>query len=384
VISPAKRSLQLLLLSSCLLFLPGCWDYQKINDRAQIIGIGVDPVPDNPKLMQYTIQVPVFSSSAAESGQTGEPSSQPTPGSVFRNFVIQATGMADAVAKAQRQYDKSFYLGNFEALILNRRLSAKQVNFIIMECMRNPTVDKLAFVVCTSDLSQDILQLQGGSVAPSDAIDRFLGKTMMQYGYTPRVHLWEFWRDMKTYGINPHAPLVKAESNGFLMGGMMAFQGSEPKVDVDGTDTLYYRFVAGKINDIAMTIPDGNKSFEVGEVESSCKMSVRMQGATLKLHADIRITGSILSDETAGTNSLSSVETQRYEQLLQHHIEDNATRVMKLLQAEKLDPYGFGHYLALTQPRFVMLVANHWPDYFARAQPDVHVHVVFLRKGNII
>ncbi|WP_456057549.1 Ger(x)C family spore germination protein [Alicyclobacillus dauci] len=52
------RYVQLVLCCLLLLFLPGCWDYTKINERAQILGIGVDPSGSSTNRLRYTFQVP--------------------------------------------------------------------------------------------------------------------------------------------------------------------------------------------------------------------------------------------------------------------------------------------------------------------------------------
>lgn len=51
------------LLSSCILCtcLAGCWDYQAINTRARIVGLGFDVANDNPEKFTLCAQIPILS-----------------------------------------------------------------------------------------------------------------------------------------------------------------------------------------------------------------------------------------------------------------------------------------------------------------------------------
>jgi spore germination protein KC len=367
--------------------LTGCWDYQKINDRAQIIGIAIDPVENQPRQLSITLQVPVFDSKEGKGADvqqtTGESATIPGATKTYRNFVTRGQGVSDAISKAQMHYDKMFYLGNIQSIVLNQQLTNEQVRKVVSELVRTPSLDKLAWILVSQQSARDIFEAQSAS-APADTLDRFLGANLQQHGYTTRTRLWEFWRDAQSLGIQPRAGLVRSLKTGLQVYGMVAFQNMGPSLEVQPHDTLYFNLVNDKVNRMAVWVQDGDRSFEVGDLKSKAKLSVTMQGKSPVLHAKIKGTAIVLQDETDGQTQLTSAEMHRYEGLLEKQVETEGKRVLQRFQQNKVDAYGFGEYVFLHNPSTQKFIQTQWPDAFAEAKSDIQVKITLLRKGSLM
>ncbi|MCL6593618.1 MAG: hypothetical protein K6T31_06545, partial [Alicyclobacillus sp.] len=191
-LSPWRRTGCLLLSSILLLTLPGCWDYQRINYRESIIGIGLDPVPNQPNQLRFIFQSPVFANSGQQGQGTGQPQapSQASSTSSYRNYTIMAHSLHEAITNAQVQADKQFFLGNLQAIVFNRQVSPEMLRKVISELIRDPTVDNLAFILATDDSASDLMN-SGVNSAPSDRIDRLLEESVRQHAHMVRTRLWE-------------------------------------------------------------------------------------------------------------------------------------------------------------------------------------------------
>ncbi|WAH36491.1 Ger(x)C family spore germination protein [Alicyclobacillus dauci] len=366
-----------------LLFLPGCWDYEKINDRAQVIGMGVDPVEQKPGYLSYTFQIPVFDVGQSKGdGQSEVSSSQASSTAIFRNFTIQAHGVEEAISIAQTRYENVFYLSNLSTVILNRQLTQNQVQRVVSELIRIVNTDKLAWLLVTPQSAKEILSTTGVS-APSDMIERFLGSTVKQQGYTTRTRLWEFWRELRATGMKPHTGLIRVADDGLELYGLIAFDKTRPSLELSPKDTVYFNLVSEKIERFSQWVQDKDRAFQVSNIESHSHLSVTMQNQVPVLHAKIHVTGIITQDESEGLEPLTEQEMRRYEKVLANQDQQEAERVLKRFQQNRLDAYGFGEYVLLHNLATERYVQQQWAEAFAHAKPDIQVNVTLLHKGSL-
>jgi spore germination protein KC len=375
------------LLCASAFLLAGCWDYQKINERAQVIGIGVDPLGKDSRLLSFTFQVPILAASGPTGGGGAGPSpSQSSSTAKYQNFTVRAYAIADALSKAQMLYDKSLYLSNLQTVVLNRRLSGQQIQSVVAELMRDPHVDKLAWLVFSPESSSKEVLEWNNFTAPADIVDRFLSVGLKQHGYTVRTRLWQFWRDANRIGLQPLVGMVTktGKGHGIQVYGSIAFDRMNPKAVLKPRDTLYINFVKGQVINISMWVKNGRKAFEITDLESSSKISTTMEQGIPVLHARIKVRCNLSQDEDRGTVLLTQDEILRYEKVAARQIQEGVLRTLQTLQRRRLDVYGFGRYYFIAHPRAKEAIEKNWAEWFSRARADVDVNVQIERKGNLI
>lgn len=368
-----------LLSGACLaiLFLPGCWDYQRINDRAEIIGIGVDPAKHSTSQLSYTFQVPLFGQSSG-----GTPSGA-AASNKFLDFTVAAQGMADAIAKAQLTYNRVFYLGNLECIILNECLDQEQIKRVVSEVMRDPSTDKTSYLLFSSQPTVKLFSLHGEEPT-AESINRFFMIGAKQNGYTVRMRLWQFWTIQHAVGHDLSAGLIRIENGSLQIYGLLPFRGNRPLAEVSANDALYYNLMNASSDHAAVFVKDEHKSFEMGDLHGHSHISTSLKGGVATLHADVRLDGIVLQDETHGDQILTDAEMRRYEKVAARDLQRRCGRVLHALQQERSDIYGFGYYLVVHDPRTKEYVSDQWPEVFAHAKTDVQIHVSLGRKGNIM
>ncbi|MFD1673706.1 Ger(x)C family spore germination C-terminal domain-containing protein [Alicyclobacillus fodiniaquatilis] len=370
-------------LAVAIQFLPGCFDYEKINDRAQIIGIGVDPVQGNPDLLSYTFQVPELGLGGGSSDQS---SANPGPGAMGpnKNFTAQAHSVSEAIALAQLNYDKMFYLGNLECIVLNRQLNAHAIQHVVNELMSTRPVDKLAWILTTPDSARVVMNYQNGDEASAEMMDRWLGATISQYGHATRTRLWQFWRDTRLPGVQAHTGLVKIEDKNLVIYGMQTFHGNTPKLELTPTETLYYNFIEGRVKGLSMSIGEHTHLFDVRDVSCSSRQFVLQQGKRSTLGVRIRVKGILVTNISDRTESLSDRDLQRYEGMMAAEIQKKSYALIQKLQQHHLDSIGFGRTLLLSDPTVEPNIDTKWDEFFAQVKAKVTVEVQLKHKGEIV
>lgn len=373
------------LVTLSILFLPGCWDYQKINNKALVYGIGIDPVKGQPEKLSYTFQIPLLGQSGDESGSSsvGATSGGESSASSYRNFTVEARGMSDALSQAQLQYSKMFFLNNLQAIVVNDKLTGVQVRSAISELMRSISVDKLAYVFFSPELASQIFEAKT-TAAPADTISEFLAISLKSYGLTTRTHLWEFWRDLTGVGVEPQVPLVKTTGNGLEIYGLMGFRGTRPTIQLSADDTLYYNCVAESVSHMVIWVKDGQKWFEVGQLHSKRSLSASVKDGKPVLHARIRMRGMLMQDESDGRKELSNAEMEHYQAVAAGQIRQRSTEVFHELQAKKIDLYGFGRFIFIHKPSTEKFIKQKWPDMFAKAKPEFDIKLTLSQKGTLM
>ncbi|MCL6637378.1 MAG: hypothetical protein K6T26_05470 [Alicyclobacillus sp.] len=249
-----RRLARWVLACGLLITLPGCWDYQRINYRESIIGIGLDPAPDQPNQLRFTFQSPVFANAGQQGQGAGQPQapSQASSTSSFRNYTVVARSLHEAITNAQVQADKQFFLGNLQAIVFNRNISPEMLRKVISELIRDPTVDNLAFILATDDSATELMN-SGANAAPSDRIDRLLEESVRQHAHMVRTRLWEVWRDQETSGRAVRVGMVHA-GNELSVGGLLALQQAKPILELTPEDVMGYEFAIGKAQEANLTI----------------------------------------------------------------------------------------------------------------------------------
>ncbi|SIS66309.1 Ger(x)C family spore germination protein [Alicyclobacillus vulcanalis] len=369
--------------AALLLFAGGCGDYQKINDRSQIIGIGVDPVPDKPDMLAFTLQVPDLEATTSQSPSLGTGGRQGGEAMPYKNFYVEATSVQSAVSRAQTMYNKSFFLGNLETVVLQTGLSERDLTRVTEQLMRDETIDKLAYVVATRDSARSVLEARTHA-PPATTIEGMWYNDMPQRGYSAPEKLWQFWRDAELVGREPHAPLVEATDDSIRLVGTELYFGYQPVGWLSPDDTLFYNFLAGQVRDISISVPDGARTLDIRVVRSRVHLAEDWKGKRAVLWDDIRVRANLNSTETMAQRPLTNREVERYEDIVEHYVRDQCLRVLRAMQSVQADAIGFGYRYLIRHPERLFDIRDHWGDAFGNADVHIQVSCRISREGNLL
>ncbi|WP_169793980.1 Ger(x)C family spore germination protein [Alicyclobacillus acidiphilus] len=363
----------------CLLLclpLSGCWDYHRVNDRAQVTGIAVDPDPDNSHHVIFTLHVPIFSQSSNSSGSNMSGSGSAKH---YKNFTVSCGTLSTALSELQTRNSKEFYLASLQVLILNEHLQDKQIERVVASIMGNMSSDKLAFIFMTPETAAGFLSGSSIDEPVDDLVNVF--SRVRQSGYTVRRRTWEFWRDTTQPGINPTTAMLRSSPEGFDVGGAVVFEGFQPVCELPMQDVVYYNIILGKLKNMAISFEYNDSDFELLHIKSTSKRFVRQVHGHLQLVLKILLKGDLDVNATNGEIEVSPQDMQLYEKAVETTVEQHTIEVIRACQRNKVDPFGFGLRDMVVHPKDASIISNHWSTLFSSAQIDVRVKAEIGHKG---
>lgn len=365
---------------ACLAFLPGCWDYIRINDRAFVIGISVDPDPDHPGQMRFSFQVPQFARAQPSPDQSGEQAGGALPA---RNFSASAESLNEAMSIAQLQSEKTLFLGMLQTVILSERLSEQQIRSVVSELVRNTEVDKLAFLVTTPGSAADLLQERDPTGRPAaDVIDQLLGPSERQVGYGTRSRLWEFWRDMISPGTAPRTVEMVTGERGIEVSGITAFSGTKPVLTLNRRQAVAYNLLAGQLKQVAVVVPTSKGDAVIRVMRSECTMSTHYRNGRYELIAVAKLEAQLVKAPLDEEMVTGQTDIHAYEAAAGRALSTWCTELVKDLQEKQSDILGFGRLAQFSYPDRTDWIRSHWPAAFADAKPSVSVSVTLSTQAN--
>jgi spore germination protein KC len=367
-----------------LLTVPGCWDYQRINYRDQIIGIGVDPLPNNPNQMLFTFQIPTFgSTSSNQSGQGEQKSSAASSTQVFKNYSVTGESFNEALTSAQTESDWTFFIGNIEAIVLNEHLTKNQVQGLVAEFIRTAQMNSTTTLVATPVSARQLLET-GGEAAPAETINRY-DESVKQVAYKTRRKLWEFWRDLNAVGIEPVTGVVTPQKDHLRIAGTMVFHQTKPEEELGTDDTLSCNLLIGKAQGFSILVHDGKQTFTVYVFKCRSNRSAAVSGqGPPNLKARLHLWGFVEQDESKGTLKLTEPEMARYQAVMAREITARIQATIQHLQRDQADTIGFGRALLYTRPDLESTIAEEWGNLFSTARVNIEVKVSLIQKGRLI
>ncbi|MFX4301136.1 Ger(x)C family spore germination protein [Alicyclobacillus tolerans] len=375
------------------LFLPGCWDYHRINDRAQVIGIAVDAVPKQPQLIQYTFQVPLFSDPESRgkvggirAGEGGkQPSATNASSDKFRNFTEVAPTLMQAITHAQMHYDRNFYFNNLESVILSEKLKTSTIEKVLAALMRSGNIDKMAFVAFSRDPAKDILAVEASS-PPADVMERILGGDLKQIAYVARTRLWEYWRDFVSIGVDPHAPTVKVDPDGNLMfSGLYAVNRGKQSVNLTPEETMMFNLINNQIKNASLWVNYGGQPFELSFMRGSGRFFVtNVPSSHPVLHIRATVRAQLAQDPNWGLENVSQKELYQDEWRASQQMDEEIRATIEKLKNKDLDILGFGQQVSVLHPRLKSYIEHDWGRAYKQAQIDVKVRMLINYKGNLM
>lgn len=128
-----------------LSILPGCWDSQRLEERAIILGMGVDPGPGGQ--LRVSANNPVFESPDV------------APERIQRITTLAPSLMA-AMDNLNRVSDKRYSVGQMRVALFNSELAqAGKIGILAQDLIHNPLVSQITNLAVVEGSCQEILNL---------------------------------------------------------------------------------------------------------------------------------------------------------------------------------------------------------------------------------
>jgi spore germination protein KC len=127
-------SLAFVVISCISITLAGCWDYRELENRAIVVGLGIDELPParyqgkEMRMYQLLVQI-VEPASGGSGGQTGGGmGSQGWDQRGYTNFIIETPSIAEGVERIVTRSDRIPNLAHLQIIALGEKVARKGIN----------------------------------------------------------------------------------------------------------------------------------------------------------------------------------------------------------------------------------------------------------------
>lgn len=381
--------------------LSGCWDSQEIEQRANILAIGIDEADEKEANKEEAIahlgsKFPIPKDEMIKlTAQVAVPGRIPlgpeqTKGSGSSVLVVNVVGhtFEDAMINLQQEIADELFLGHLRIIVLNEKVAKKGTLRFNDFLRRNPEIRRTASLVVSKEPASTYMKMSPElervpSLYLADMVDN-----LTALGRFPSSFIGLFWTLQSSKGQDPYLPYlaIKSKEN-IQLNGLAYFKGDKMAGKTTPIEIGVYMAILGigKGGYAAFVkVPDTNEVVIVRAINRKTKINVSLKNG--KPHVVIKIRYESEIDEKQGPKIMLTNSR------MIKKIEDEATKgvvksVRKLIaktQKAESDVFGFGEHFRAKLPNYwneKVKTKDKWEEEYKYLTYDVQVNTHIHRVG---
>ncbi len=376
-----KRLGALALALAAGLFLPGCWDQVEMNNRAIVVGSGLD-WRDRAPSVTITEQIVLPQGIQSES-------------TLSQNSVtLSASGgsVLDAMGKIQSYLSRKTFISHRRVFFIGEAMARHGILSVLDEMSRNPDVRLRsdAFVVRHATAA-DVLRLR----APLEKIPSLaVVRSRHLLGATTGISFPDFLIAASDETESPTLPVVEVRPNGLVLGrhkedilrftGRAIFDKNLRLIDYLTVNEATYRlWVLGALNPRLLSVPLPKNNGKITVDVRKFRSGVKVRWTTGVPGFDIRLSmiGSVIENPNA-LDLKKQAMVKKIEQAMGATIAQRTWKMIHRVQRQdRADIFQFGGDVFRSYPQRWSAVKRDWPALFPLARVTVHCKVTLLTTG---
>ncbi|WP_127586601.1 Ger(x)C family spore germination protein [Paenibacillus koleovorans] len=352
--------------------LTGCWDRLEIEERAVILGIGIDlakpgaeknegsishvkgsfPTPKGEMIM-LSAQVAIPGRIPLGPGEGGGGSG----GGQKPVWVISVVGhtVQDAINNLQQELADRLFLGHLRIVVVSEDFAKAGMTGLSDYMRRTPEIRRTTWVVVCEDQALDLM-----NIAPQ--LERvpslYLLATMdhaVRMGKLPNAFVGTFWIADSALGVEPFLPYVRlVDSGNMQIAGLAMFRGEKMVGHTEPLEIGVYMAMKG-LNPggySALTNlqdKDSAITYQVTHRKARTDVAIKngMPEFVVKISLEGNLTEKINEHFLLSNDELRAIENQLVENGLKAF-----NNLIKKTQEKDSDIFGFGEYVRAKEPKY--------------------------------
>lgn len=363
----------LVVLSFTFPLLSGCWDRQEIEQRAVVLGVGIDealadvkktegevshledtlPAPKTDSI-HLTVQIAVPGRIPLGPGVSGSGGGGGGAGGQNTVWVVDSLGetIEAALNNLQQRIAPPLFYGHLRVIVISEAIAKKGIQNLNDYFHRNPEIRRLAWMVVCRGRADELMKV-------SPQLERvptfYLMDTMDQsvkMGRFPNDFLGLFWSNSSAKGREGFLPYVLLKQKGMIqISGMAYFLKDKMVGTTKSLEVPLYMGITG-LN------PAGGEGFvQVPGTEQSILFGARNRKSTIlnqikdgkpSISVHIDIEGNLLEKSNEQV-PLSDKVIKQIEEELEKKVVKSYQDLIQKTQAHHSDIFGFGEHIRAKQ-----------------------------------
>ncbi|MBJ9990367.1 MULTISPECIES: Ger(x)C family spore germination protein [Paenibacillus] len=369
-----------ILIIFCLLFLvaatTGCWNLKEPNQRAFIIGVGMDMTEDKELEISSEIAVPAGLGSSQVTG-AGKKSTFTVVSAKGKNFM-------DAGQHMQAELSRSLFYAHRQTILIGHRMAEQGLDKYLDMIIRNPKSEIRSVILVVKDgTAKEVIRAE-------PTFDPFISTTLGSQEYSLGIKPYYyrmFLCDALSEGTQPIVPSIKADpSRGYVYAGSAILDkdhGLKLIGYLDPEESMYDNWMMGKQKKLMVTtsIGKGNDTISLELQSLKHRTQIKMVKHMPQIYISLHGVGSIVENN-------SSLDPSKDEDLIKiqnkfsQKAEDTVRKLVDKAQHQyKLDIFGIGEQIHKQHPREWKSIRPHWHESFPELPITVSVHLRYRDPG---
>lgn len=369
-----------ILLIFCLMLLSasstGCWNLKEPNQRAFIIGVGMDMTEDKELEISSEIAVPA-----------GLGSSQVTGAGKKNTFTVASAkgkDFMDAGQHLQAELSRSLFYAHRQTILIGHRMAEEGLGKYLDMIFRNPKSELRSVILVVKDgTAKEVIKAE-------PTFDPFISTTLgsQQYALGMKPYYYRMLLcDAFSEGTQPIVPAITADpSRGYIYAGSAILDkdhGIKLVGYLDPEESMYNNWMMGKQKNFTFTTLIGKENETISLAVQSLKH--RTQIKIVKHQPQINIslhgTGSIVENNSSldpsKDDDLKTIQTK-----LSQEAEEKVRKLVEKAQHQyKIDIFGIGEQVHRQHPEIWKTLKPHWHETFPELPITVSVHLRYRDPG---
>jgi len=354
-----KRYAAVLSLSLALLTLTGC-GFKDIDKRFFVVGTGIDWSGNESKPYRITLQLAI-------------PSPKIEPGSSKIQYeTIDAPTIAEGVRMLKAYVDKELDFGHCKMMIIGEELAKRDINPAINWMLRRRDIQSVATLAVGRPTAETVLHVHPASERyPGNALLLSFGAdgTESSYNYVETLSGME--RRLSEKGMDPALAVITNDGkDSFIINQVALFDKEKIKMILTPAETQLFNqmsdhFMKASMHGMFKGTP---MVIAINQLNSS----FRIQRKTDPVLVTMKVKMDVVFEEAP--NGLFDRAWKPVEDALASEYEKAAITLLKKIQQQNIDPFGFGlRYRAIHPGKDAW---KHWKELY----PDAKFNVEALVK----
>jgi spore germination protein KC len=369
-----------ILIIFCLLFLvaatTGCWNLREPNQRAFIIGAGLDMTKDGQLEVSSEVAVPAGLGSSQVTG-AGKKSTFTVISAKGKNFM-------DAGQHLQAELSRSLFYAHRQTILIGHRMAEQGLDKYLDMVIRNPKSEIRSVILVVKDgTAKEIIRAQPTF---DPFISTTLGSQQNALGMKPYYYRMLLC-DALSEGTQPIVPAITADpTKGYVYAGS-AILDKDHALKLVGylnpEESMYDNWMLGKQKNMTVTTLIGKGDETVSLTVQSLKHHTRVKivkhqpQVFISLHGIGSIVENNSSLDPTKDDDLKTIQKK----MSQQSVEKVRQLVAKAQHQYKIDIFGIGEHVHQKYPRQWKSLKPHWYETFPEIPITVSVHLEYRDPG---
>lgn len=316
---------KLLLLLIIPFFLTGCYDYQELNNRAIVAGMGIDFNKD-----EFTVTLEILNSKKSESEKE----------STNKTSYVKGVGktIEEAMQDAHFRVSKDAYYSHLKVMVISEEVAKDKVEDIIDYLLREPNIRNIFIPVMAQGCSAaDILEtISTENPVSSENIQILIENNKKSENVALDQDFENFIDSFVDNRKDAALTIIKKEDDALVLGGIAAFHGSKLVTVLNNEEAGAYKVLKNDSNNhfIKTYCNEAEKKYITINLYQNKKTEIKYDNDKLMVKSNLL--ASIVSDECKYDFRNPNVYPE-LENIFQKVIEKEYAGVLEKLQKNKAD-----------------------------------------------